>query len=102
MNSDVTLNPYIVPICLPQTENVNEKILASGFGTTGFSEKESDDLLKVTLDLFTPNECDAKLGSHGRVKQGVDYKAMFCAGSKDNRDKDTCNVSLLLNYYGES
>ncbi len=93
LDSNIGLNPYIIPICLPQTDQLSDRIVASGFGTTGFAERESNELLKVTLDLFTSNSCDRIFANHGRVKQGIDYRAMFCAGSKDpDKDKDTCNV----------
>lgn len=75
---------------MPQTDVTPLKVLATGWGITGFGESSSDGLLKVVLDVFKESECQASYQFEDRIPQGVDYKRMMCAGSY-MESKDTCN-----------
>lgn len=79
-----------MPACLPQSDVEPSKVLATGWGITGFAESQSDSLLKVTLEVFKESECQASYLPETRIPMGIDYKRMMCAGSYTEK-KDTCN-----------
>lgn len=80
----------MLPICLPQIDEEPDKAYATGWGRESFGSGKSENLLKVTLDLFTQRDCQAKYPNEGKVKNGIDYQTKVCAGSKTYR-KDTCD-----------
>jgi len=90
----VTLNRYVIPLCLPDTDALTtRRAIASGWGRTGFAENSSEELMKVVIEYFDQARCnevyedDEKLG-----EQGINWSKMVCAGST-NKTGDTCNVS---------
>lgn len=90
LDRDVEFNQYVLPICLPQIDEDPEKAIATGWGREAFAAGKSDNLMKVTLDLFTQPDCQAKYPREGKVKNGIDYATKLCAGSKTLK-RDTCD-----------
>lgn len=86
LDSFVPLSERILPICLPNKLYTPEKAVASGFGRTGFGESASVDMLKVTLERFTLEECQR---SFARAVV-VTNDSMICYGHHTER-KDSCN-----------
>lgn len=88
----VRFNSYVIPICLPQSsELTTRRVIASGWGRTGFAEDVSEHLMKVTIEYFDQSRCcevycdDEKLDG-----KGINWSKMVCAGST-NKTGDTCN-----------
>jgi len=86
LNDTVVFTKYIYPICLPTKQPDNSKAIATGFGTTGFSKIKSDHLLKVSLDMFSHNECQETFDD-------ITYysTSMLCYGHR-TEEKDACDV----------
>jgi secreted trypsin-like serine protease len=82
----VPLSERILPICLPQQFLAPAKAIASGFGKTGYGESSSRDLLKVTLEKFTQDECQRPFGSLVTITND----SMICYGHHTEQ-KDSCN-----------
>ena len=94
LETTATLNKYVVPICLPQTEaQTTQKVIATGWGRTGFAENVSASLMKVTLEYFSRGVCDYQYEDDDKLDgKGINWSKMVCAGS-NNKTGDTCNVS---------
>jgi trypsin len=86
LDRSVPLSERILPICLPQRFSTSLRAVATGFGLTGYGESASRDLLKVTLERFTQDECQQTFGS----KVAITNDTMICYGHHTER-KDTCN-----------
>lgn len=84
----VPLSERILPICLPQKPNSNEKAIATGFGKTSYQQEASKNLLKVTLERFTQEECQTSF----RNQVTVTNDTMVCYGHHTEK-KDSCKVS---------
>lgn len=91
LKTEVLLNPYIRPACLPTSNNQDVKhFIATGYGKTGHLLKASQILLKVSLELFDHNECNQTYSSYiGRNFQNGIVDSQMCVGSKTDQ-KDTC------------
>uniref|UniRef100_U5ESE3 Putative trypsin-like serine protease n=1 Tax=Corethrella appendiculata TaxID=1370023 RepID=U5ESE3_9DIPT len=90
LDRKVIFSPYIRPICLPQQAEIRQKrAIATGWGKIGYSEASSEILLKVTLDLFTHDECTTHFTPNRRLADGIIETSQLCAGSRDS-SKDTC------------
>jgi len=92
LDQDVILDEFVRPICLQTSKEFNvRKSIASGWGRQEyFDENGSDILLKVTLDLFSNEECGVSFPKNSRtLKNGIADESQVCAGSKTER-KDTC------------
>jgi secreted trypsin-like serine protease len=88
LNATVPLNEYILPICMPTKLHNDGKALASGFGRTGYQQAGSEQLLKVTLEKFTHEECQQAFESAITVTNDT----MLCYGHH-TESKDSCSVS---------
>lgn len=88
LNGSVVINEFITPICMPTKQHENYKAVSTGFGRTGLGQSSSHNLLKVTLERFTSDECQEAFGP--KVK--VDNNTMLCYGHHTER-KDSCSVS---------
>lgn len=82
----VPLSEFVRPICLPQKLSTPEKAIASGFGKTAAGEPVSTNLLKVTLERFTQDECQRPFGSSVTITND----SMICYGHH-TESKDSCN-----------
>lgn len=91
LRTSVNFNEYMVPICLPEKENLTtKKAIASGFGKTGYMEDVSQSLMKVTIDYFSREQCEETFSRNNKFASGeVDWNRMICAGSM-NKSGDTC------------
>ena len=83
---EVTINEFILPICLPTKQHENEKGIVTGFGVTEVG-KVAQNLMKVTLERFSHSECQ-ELWSN----KTIDSQAMVCYGHH-TEEKDSCRVS---------
>lgn len=93
LEGPVRFNSYVIPICLPQTGVLNstKKVIASGWGRTGFAEDASELLMKVTIDYFNKSRCEEVYEDDEKLDgKGINWSKMICAGST-NKTGDTCN-----------
>lgn len=90
LNETVVFNPYIRPICLPSAIN-GDRLIATGWGRTGFADEPSTKLLKVFLEPFSNEECNNYYANDvdRKLAKGIDHKTQFCVGSRFE-NKDTC------------
>lgn len=90
----VKFSQYIRPACLPETfYPQTQRAIATGWGLTEFRGKSSDSLMKVVLDLYGNQECNATYINHinRALEKGIVEKTQLCAGSRLEQ-KDTCQV----------
>ncbi|XP_049538255.1 uncharacterized protein LOC125952678 [Anopheles darlingi] len=89
LEKNVTLHDTVAPGCLWNDENEIPfpTMEATGWGATGFGEKSTPILLKVSLGVVKPEECNKhyKIGDRG-LKQGL-MNYHLCAGDVK---MDTC------------
>lgn len=86
---------YIRPACLHAGEvrTLDDTIIATGWGRLGAEGVQSDTLMKVTLDSFTPMDCFDSYDPDITLRQGIDNSTQLCAGSHTT-NRDTCDVSF--------
>lgn len=91
LERQVTFSSAIRPACLPeQSEVLSEKAIATGWGAKAFQGMASNVLRKVTLEMFTQNECNGILGAISyKLHRGIIERTQVCAGSH-NEQKDAC------------
>lgn len=59
LDGTARLNPYARPACLQVEKNIpTAKAIATGWGRTQHAGIGSDNLLKVTLEMFNISECN--------------------------------------------
>ena len=58
VDRDIEFNEFTRPICLPQHDEKPEKMIATGWGYVDNSQRQSDELMKVTLELYNQTECE--------------------------------------------
>lgn len=94
----VTFSRFMRPTCLPESyEPDRVKAIATGWGRTDYRGASSQVLMKVTLELFTEDECNATYLDAARTTQlryGILPEQQFCAGSHTEK-KDTCQVNKM-------
>ncbi|XP_026479139.1 serine protease snake-like [Ctenocephalides felis] len=87
------LNKYVIPACLHTEFNIgHQKAIATGWGRTHTYGTTSQQLYKVTLELFSQQECNdtyAAFISNRRLKYGIVPESQMCAGHH-TESKDTC------------
>lgn len=87
---DMRFNQYARPACVnAQLKVSGQRAIASGWGTTEYLGDNSENLLKVTLDLFRFDECQPLYETNRKLSQGLKEAQQLCAGSH-NEEKDTC------------
>lgn len=97
LDKDLNFDVNTRPACLHTEKTINvDKALATGWGKIEQHGETSDNLLKVTLERFSVQECNnvfrrdiSKVGS--TIGQGILDDYMICYGSRTDR-KDTCQV----------
>lgn len=100
LSGNVALNTYARPACLHTEKEISKsKAIATGWGNIGFLGDASNDLLKVVLEFFDHQACNATYRKkidkpHTEIKQGILDDLMICAGSR-KEIKDTCEVSAI-------
>lgn len=80
LSRSVNFTSFIKPICLPSDENLNDKLIVSGWGTTKLSIDSSNVKMKVKLPLVELSYCQEKLPS-----KNIDDR-QFCAGGEEGKD----------------
>lgn len=100
LNQTVTFTQYIRPACLYEfptfPESAENKAQAIGWGRVNNEGKTSKTLLKVSLELYTANECTYayhNVGTFSTLTKGIMHDQQFCAGDHNER-KDTCKVNI--------
>lgn len=91
------LDIYARPACLQTEKNIPyKKAIASGWGKVEYSGEGSNDLLKVVLEFFSLDKCNATyrrdiIVPNSNLKDGIVDDLQICAGSSKEL-KDTCQV----------
>uniref|UniRef100_A0A336MSG3 CSON005854 protein n=1 Tax=Culicoides sonorensis TaxID=179676 RepID=A0A336MSG3_CULSO len=86
---NVKFTSQIRPSCLWQTNQINSsKAIAIGWGSTGYTEESSDNLLKVDLNIYDNKACKRHYPEERRLSNGI-VDEQLCAGVADQL-KDTC------------
>lgn len=94
LERNVEFNQFVRPACLAETfmDSREKKFIATGWGRTTHRGKSSNILQKVTLELFTQEECSKSYAQrYTALNRGIVEPLQFCAGSH-NESKDTCQV----------
>uniref|UniRef100_A0A182YCG0 Peptidase S1 domain-containing protein n=1 Tax=Anopheles stephensi TaxID=30069 RepID=A0A182YCG0_ANOST len=97
LERNVVVTDTVAPTCLWLDDEVRfPKLLAAGWGRTGYGEEQTDILLKVELTPVSKENCsDYYAGGDRKLRDGlVDHQ--LCAG--DER-MDTCPVSPVGSHY---
>ncbi|XP_018562087.1 serine protease persephone [Anoplophora glabripennis] len=95
LSKKVNLDIYARPACLQTQKNIPfKKAIASGWGRVEYSGEGSNDLLKVVLEFFSLDKCNATyrrdiIAPNSNLKNGIIDDLMVCAGSSKEL-KDTC------------
>lgn len=92
LNGKVNFTPFVRPACLDDQDVAPQKLIASGWGLTKFKGRDSDILMKVTLDKADTVECMMK---YEQKKRLVDGDRQLCYGAGEGGSeagKDTCQV----------
>lgn len=71
--------------------------IATGWELTKDRGRQSDQLLKVQLNIITNERCSHYYQRFGALKDGI-INSQVCAGS-DTEEKDTCNGDLGATIY---
>lgn len=90
LEKPVSVDHVVCPACLFTDDLIEyEKLVATGWGDTGFGEKKSDILLKFTLAPVSLTDCKESYPGDRYLKQGL-VEHQFCAF---DTKMDTCSVS---------
>ncbi|XP_050545991.1 venom protease-like [Daktulosphaira vitifoliae] len=91
LNKDVIFSEYILPICINTDPNIQPfEVMAIGWGQTENGGPFSDDLLKVTLNSVSTDNCNKSYNSGlSKLSNGILHESQMCAGS-DEDGKDSC------------
>lgn len=92
LETPVTFNDYIKPICLETKARIPDNILkATGWGKLSYSGESSSILQVVVLDHYNETECKEHYAdvSIRLLANGVDYTRQICAGGREVVS-DTC------------
>ncbi|CAO1409629.1 unnamed protein product [Diamesa hyperborea] len=95
MNEPATLSKFILPICLPQSDEIPQKTaIATGWSTVPPSTEMSKSLLKINLRDFSISNCSQFEEPDYRdfSSASIDYKNMICAGANDTCQNDPGSV----------
>lgn len=93
LEKNVIFNRWVRPCCLPYSLpdiGTDNKATATGWGHVEWAGDGSDDLLKVTLDLISHEECNPSYTSQfqdHKFPRGIVADWQICAG---RFGKDTC------------
>ena len=90
LDRDVEFNDFVRPICLPIRDNNLDKAVFSGWGTLGFGQDLSSKMKKITMEIFTQEECQNVYHNDTNLLNGIDYKIMVCFGSHTTEGIDSC------------
>lgn len=85
LQNSASMSPKIRPICLPQTFSLPNKVIAIGFGKSGFQEASTMELMKVTLEAFKHEQCQQTFGTRITITND----SMICYGHHTEK-KDAC------------
>lgn len=87
----------IRPACLWQGLNLNiSKVVATGWGYTGYASPQSEELLKVELDVIEQSQCNKLIEENLSLsREKLTDKSQLCAGVL-NGGRDTCGTSSSI------
>ncbi|KAK9888002.1 hypothetical protein WA026_000288 [Henosepilachna vigintioctopunctata] len=84
----VNFSARVFPACLNTDSYINNvPVTALGWGTLEFAGERSNDLMKGTFSLSTPEECKRSYLPQRRLTLGINSDIQICAGGGDI---DTC------------
>lgn len=90
LNRLVKFNVNVRPVCLPiNSDAIQIKLIATGWGRTSYLAGNSQKLLKVQLDYFTKEECGPVFKNQASLSKGI-VDTQLCYGSRIG-SQDTCN-----------
>lgn len=95
MNEPATLNTYILPICLPQSNEIPKEVgIATGWNKMTVDSKMSPTLLKMSLRYFPIGTCSKfeETDSRDYSAPYIDYPKMVCAGSNNSCQNDPGSI----------
>uniref|UniRef100_A0A224XEI8 Putative trypsin-like serine protease n=1 Tax=Panstrongylus lignarius TaxID=156445 RepID=A0A224XEI8_9HEMI len=93
LDSDVSLNDWVAPICLHTENEINAvKATVTGWGRLDFVGDVSPKLQEVDITLVNGTECKRLYENYKdtKIPQGIDPNVMICAGEKEG-GKDACS-----------
>lgn len=94
LNETVEFSKFLRPACLAERSHLkaNELVTATGWGRNATNGTATNDLMKVSLELFSYDECQRAIQNASNSTINIP-EAVICAGST-NSSKDTCQVSV--------
>lgn len=85
----VQFTNFIRPACLYDQLQVNaEQAIATGFGLTEDHGDKSDELLKVSLNIYSNDQCSKDYANSRQLRQGI-MQSQMCVGYTAG-GRDTC------------
>lgn len=95
LDRPVNFTKSVRPACLQVEQDIGtDKAVATGWGLLDFAGDRSEKLMKVTLDLYTNEECweyyKEKVGIR-KLPEGI-TNSMICSGGRTEA-KSTCQVN---------
>uniref|UniRef100_A0A182QVG9 Peptidase S1 domain-containing protein n=1 Tax=Anopheles farauti TaxID=69004 RepID=A0A182QVG9_9DIPT len=89
MNEQVAYTNFIRPACLYESDTLSApSAIATGFGLTEDFGTKSDELRKVSLNIYSNNLCAERYRLNRHIRQGV-RNTQLCVGDLAG-GKDTC------------
>lgn len=94
LNQSVQRSEFIQPACISMELNTSQTVEAIGWGKTSFAGAASNDLLRVSLEIYDIKTCrDNYIDSFKRVlPDGILEETQVCAGGGLDEVRDTCQV----------
>ncbi|XP_045482161.1 serine protease snake-like isoform X2 [Harmonia axyridis] len=92
LDKPVQFSENVLPICLSTSaSDINQKLIATGWGKTEVNGPRSDALLRVNLEYFSNPICNNAYADVSKkdLPEGVSEEKQICAGSKTD-SRDTC------------
>lgn len=94
LNQSILRNEYVQPACINIESHINKFVEAVGWGKTGYAGDTTNNLLKVTLEIYNNTICRKNYSNLSKVvlAHGILEEKQVCAGGGLNESKDTCQV----------
>lgn len=89
LDRNVEFNDFVRPICLPSKNEEPKLVIATGWGRLGPGENKSINLKKITMEVFTQPDCQAKFEISRATINRIDYETKICGGSLTEKRIDT-------------
>lgn len=94
LETKVEFTNFIRPACLYTKKTFDRtQALATGWGRTDFAGDNSEKLMKVSLNIYSTQQCHRPYRNNKDLPNGI-VSSMICAGEIKG-GKDTCQVKLF-------